>query len=258
MKWPTQVVLVRHGQSEFNVLRVIKERDPLYRKFKQAYEEDFTSDKARNLAEMVLEKYRLDLGDYQTRLTSIGIDQAKITGAGLSLDIEPPDVIYVSPYFRTRQTLDAMTNAWPELSSAKTTTDDRIREQEHGIQILYNDWRVFHVFHPEQKRMRDLFGAYWYQYPQGESMAQVRDRIRSFLTTLVREHAGQKVLLVTHHVTILCFLASMERLTPEKVTDMDKDLKPVNCGVTFYIGNPDKGQDGRLELTEYNRKYYSD
>ena len=258
MKWPTQVVIVRHGQSEFNILRDKKELDPLYQEFRKAYETQFDSDYTRRLAMMVWEKYRLNISDYETRLTEKGVEQARITGSGLNRDAELPDAVYVSPYLRTRQTFEAMAEAWPELSSVKMTTDDRIREQEHGMQILYNDWRVFHVFHPEQKRMRDLFGLYWFQYPQGESMADVRRRVGSFLATLIREHAGQRVLLVTHHVTILCFRAAVERLTPEQLVDMDVNLRPVNCGVTSYRGNPFAGQDGHLELVQYNKKYYTD
>jgi phosphohistidine phosphatase SixA len=40
--------------------------------------------------------------------------------------MEVPDAVYVSPYLRTRQTFEAMMEAWPQLSSAKMTTDDSI------------------------------------------------------------------------------------------------------------------------------------
>jgi broad specificity phosphatase PhoE len=63
MKWPTQVVLVRHGQSEFNVLRNKKESDPLYWEFRKAYKNQFDSDYTRRLARMVWDKYRLNISD---------------------------------------------------------------------------------------------------------------------------------------------------------------------------------------------------
>ena len=33
----------------------------------------------------------------------------------------------------------------------KIIEDERIREQEHGLSSIYNDWRVFFTLHPEQK-----------------------------------------------------------------------------------------------------------
>jgi len=53
--------------------------------------------------------------------------------------------------------------------------------------------------------------------PRGESMAQVRERIRPFLLSLVAKHAGQTVLLVTHAgvmraVDSLCRNASFDAI----------------------------------------------
>ena len=164
-----------------------------------------------------------------------------------------PDIVLVSPYMRTQQTYTEITVAWPALLSVPVIYDDRIREQEHGLSLLYNDWRVFHVFHPEQKKLYDLMGPYWYQYPQGESVPQVRDRIRSMTNTLIREYAGAHVLIITHHLTILSFRANFERLSAEHFLRLDKREKPINGGLTRYRGNPNRGTDGKLELEYYNR-----
>ena len=122
--------------------------------------------------------------------------------------------------------------------------------------LLYNDWRVFNVFHPEQGALRTLLGPYWYQYPQGESVSQVRDRVRSILATVIREHSGKNVMMVTHHLTILSIRATLERLTHEQFMELDTNEKPVNCGVTHYRGDPDAGSNGKLVLDFYNRKLY--
>jgi broad specificity phosphatase PhoE len=134
--------------------------------------------------------------------------------------------------------------------------EDRIREQEHGLSLLYSDWRVFQTFHPEQRELYELLGPYWYQYPQGESTSMVRDRVRLFTNMLVREYSGKVVYLVSHHLTKLCIRANYERLTPEQFIDLDNHQKPINGGVTIYKGNPEVGTDGKLELIEYNKKLY--
>lgn len=61
---------------------------------------------------------------------------------------------------------------------------------------------------------------------------------------------------ITHHLTILATGANFERLSPEQFLHLDEYEKPANCGVTRYIGKPDLGNQGKLELNEYNRQYY--
>lgn len=256
MKWPLSVTLVRHGQSRYNALRTIKDKDPEYRAFKAAFQADYRSAETRRLAEEMRQRYALNMSDYGTPLTVAGKTQGRVTGSKLHENIPLPDVILCSPYLRTEETLTALMQGWTALGEVEVITEDRVREQEHGLSLLYSDWRMFHTFHPEQKQLHDLLGPYWYQYPQGESVSQVRDRTRMVLGMLVREYAGKHVMLVTHHLTILSLRANLERLTPEQFMDLDEHEKPVNCGVTHYAGNPDAGRDGKLVLNFYNRKLY--
>jgi broad specificity phosphatase PhoE len=259
MKWPTQLTIVRHAQSAYNILREKKAASPLYAEFKNEYEKDYRSPRAVELAEEVRKSFSLQVSDAETTITSEGEAMSRITGAKLREKIELPHVVFVSPYKRTNLTLAYMAEKWPELRDrtlVKFVPEDRIREKEHGLTLLYNDWRVFHVMHPEQKELQDLQGPYWYQYPQGESVSDVRERIRSFLGTLIREYAGQRVMLVTHHLTILSIRAILERLSPDRFIDLDENDKPVNCGVTIYRGDPTLGKSGQLVLSEYNTRLY--
>ena len=257
MKWPTDVTLIRHGQSAYNALRKAKARDADWIAFKAAHEKDIGSSESRRLAEIVMEKFALGVSDYETPLTDKGIRQAQLTGKGFrERNTRLPDVVFYSPYKRTENTLARLIDGWPALATVKAVADDRIREQEHGLSLLYNDWRVFQVFHPEQKKLRDLLGPYWYQFPQGESVSQVRDRVRSELGMLIREYAEKSVLFVTHHLTILSFRADVERLTPEEFILLDEKEKPINCGVTRYAGDPANGKNGKLVLSCYNEKLY--
>jgi len=256
VKWPASIVLIRHGESAYNELKITKDADPEYVKFKAIFEADAQSPQTRALAEQLLARYPTKHSDYQTPLTELGVQQSRIAAHRLSTQIDTPDVIFVSPYIRTRQTLASMTQGWGALSDVKTVVEDRIREQEHGLATLYGDWRFFHAFHPEQRRLSNLVGEYWYQYPQGESVSQVRDRVRSVTSTLIREHAGKNVMLVTHHLAILSIRANYERLSPEDFLRLDQDEKPINCGVTLYRCDPTAGSNGRLKLEYYNRKLY--
>lgn len=256
MKWPDYLMLIRHDVSEYNALKKAKEDDSLYREFKREYDEDFRSEKSRALAEKVHEKYDLKKGDHDTPLYG-GSSLARATGKKFRADNFPiPDIIFVSPYTRTLHTLDQIVSGWPELRNVKVVEDERIREQDHGLATLYYDWRIFHVMYPEQKRFYDLNGSYWYRYPQGENVPDVRERIRSWVTTIVRDFAGKKILVITHHLTILSVRANLERLDAAEFIRLDHEEKPINCGITLYKGNPHQSRGGKLILEIYNKKYY--
>ena len=256
MKWPASLTVMRHAESVYNILKAKKAEDPQYQEFKREFEKHPYSDKTRALAVLVGEKYALKMSDYDTPLSVIGRTQAETTGykmrRGTEHSFVKPDVVLVSPYVRTRETLDLVQSGGFNLGDTPVVHEDRIREQEHGLSLLHSDWRVFHALNPDQKRLRDTMGPYWYQYPQGESVSMVRDRIRDVLSMIIREYAGQHVLMVTHHLTILSLRANLERLSPEEFIRLDNHEKPVNCGITIYRGEPKLGKNGKLVLESYN------
>lgn len=264
MKWPSELVIVRHGESAYNALKAQKENDPLYQRFKKKYNEvrDWEAPLPQDLVDLakdIARKFSLGISDYHTPMTELGKEQSVRTGEELQRNIEMPDAIFVSTFLRTRQTLEYMTQGWRELSGVRTYPEERIREKSPGEAVLYNDWRVYNILHPEQKRYRDLYkelADYFYTYPGGENIPQARDRIRSWVTTLIREFAGKRVLAITHHLTILAVRAHLERLGPEEFIALDKNEKPVNCGVTIYRGDATQGEDGKLVLEVYNQKLY--
>lgn len=257
MKWPDLLMLIRHDTSAYNVLKAQKEKDPLYQDFVRAFTQDHRSEETKCLAEKVRAKYALTMGGHATPLVDENGTKAFQTGGALKKDGVLPDVIFVSPFERTLETLRHMIRAWPELAEVTTYRDDRVREQEHGLANSYSDWRVFYALHPEQKDLHQREGSYWYRYPQGESVADVRERGRSWLTTLTRDFAGKKVLAVTHHLNILALRANLERLDVEDFLRIDEEDKPINCGVTLYEGDPNLGTNGKLKLSYYNKQLYS-
>lgn len=263
MKWPNTLVAIRHGESAYNSQKVLQEDDPQYREFKKVYNKferhpNKYGDLAREMAKVILDsgKYRFSHGDHETPLTDKGKWQAETTGRKLAEILPLPDMIMVSPYLRTKQTLGHLAIGWPELKDVHTVEEERLREQEHGIRAIYGDWRIFNVFHPEQFELRTMQGAYWYRHPQGENIPDVRERTRSLIGTIVREYYEQDIWWVTHHLTKLSLRANFERFGADEFLRLDSDEKPVNCGVTIYRGYPKKGKDGKLLLDQYNTKLY--
>jgi len=256
MKWPESLTLIRHARSAYNELKTKKAESRLYQAFKTAFEQDPESAETHKLAQEVKNTLTLNSGDHNTPLAPEFTWQAKVTGEKLKDIIEPPDVIFVSPYLRTYETLYQLMAGWPELKQVKIVEEERIREQDHGISLLYNDWRVFCALNPGQFELKNIEGNYWYRFPQGENAPDVRERLRSWLVTLIRDFREQNVLAVTHHLAILSLRANLERLDAKEFLRIDRENEPINCGVTLYRGYPELGQDGKLILKEYNLKLY--
>ncbi|MCK9344598.1 MAG: histidine phosphatase family protein [Candidatus Pacebacteria bacterium] len=255
---PKSVILIRHGESEYNSLARRKESEPLFQKLKASYDRSPTSRRTRDLAEKLQKKLTAPWGDHNIPLTQEGMRQAKVTGEKLRNTLASTDVIFVSPYVRTRDTLAHMMDGCPELRYVPVVEDILLREQKYGLGILFNDWRVFQALMPEQKKYRDLDGPYWYQYPQGESIPDVQLRMRIFALDTLAKYAGRNVLIISHHRTILSYVANQKNLSPEQVLALDKKERPANCGVTTLIGDNYFGDCKGLKLEYYNRCFWKD
>ncbi len=258
MKWPETITLIRHDESAYNRHGKNKDRNLVYKEFKDAYDVSPDSDHVLHLAQELRGVLSLGYGDHNTPLAKNAGWKAEKMAARLKEYINLPDIIFVSPYERTLHTLERMKAGWQELNDVRVVEEERIREQDHGLSVLYSDWRLFNVFNPDQRKLRELQGSYWYRYPNGESVPDVRERLRSWTTTLTRDFSSKNVLTVTHHLAILAFRANMERLDEHEFNSLDqnKKTKPINAGATVYRGRSDQGTDGKLVLDFYNRKFY--
>ncbi len=276
MKWPSSLTLVRHAESEYNALKEKKKQIPEWAEFSKQFNRgygkknfadrvldgEWPSPELVTLARAVRKKVRAMFGpysDFDTPLSERGKWQSSETGKQLlAMELETPDIVYVSPYLRTRQTFEGIMGEWPALKDTKVVEEERIREQEHGMTSLHGDWRIFSVLNPEQAAVQKTSGSYYWRHPQGESVCDVRERGRDFLSMLIREQSEKNVWAITHHLTILSTRANLERWGQKEFIDADENSKPVNCGVTMYEGIRGEGKDGRLLLKEYNRKHYPD
>jgi len=231
MKWPESLTLIRHGESEYN---------------------------KNKIENKLFDPCQLEYSDETTPLTDEGKRQANVVGEKLKEIIKIPDVVIISPYLRTRETFDNLMLGWPELKNIVQFEDERIREQDHGLKLIYCNKDEFFKAFPEQEKLHKKTGEYYYRWPQGENVPDVRERLRSWVSTIVRDFHDQNVLVVTHHLTILGMRANLERLDADEFLRIDKEEKPINCGVTIYKGNPKLGKDGqgKLELVAYNSKLY--
>ena len=77
-------------------------------------------------------------------------------------------------------------------------------------------------------------------------------RLRSFVDTLGREFAGERVVIVSHQVVIMVFRYLLERLTEAEVLAIDRAAEVANCSITSYELDPDAGPRGGMRIVAFN------
>ena len=180
----------------------------------------------------------LTVPDYALNLTAKGIEQARQAGKMLKAVIGDEGLyVYLSPYFRTRQTFQYLHES-VSANIVKSFEDPRIREQDWG-----------HLRHPDDNeeimQQRDSFSTFYYRIPDGESGADVYDRVTTFMDTLYRDFNKAdyppNVLLVTHGLTMRLFLMRWFHWTIEEFENL---RNPHNCQIVVM----QKRFDDKYEL----------
>jgi probable phosphoglycerate mutase len=248
-KWPANLVIVRHGQSQRNV------------------------EKEAAKAKGLFKSYVGDVRDQDTPLTPLGEGQALHVGTYLRdtfvNKVGAFDVVLMSPYLRTRQTTNKILQGLGVDNKAgldsyrpapRVTQDERLREIEFGIfDGLTREGLA--AKYPEEVRRREKEGKYWYRPPGGESRPDVGLRLQSLLITIAREFANQNVLIVTHSVVVMMFRKLLERWTEELYLEVDSTDDVKNCSITNYRSESYHHPrttygSNKLKLVEYNTICY--
>ncbi len=227
MAMPNDIVFVRHGQSEANIIQRLTKEGKSH-----AHESDIN-----------------DRPDWKQRLSCKGVEQAK--NAKLWIDenldgVESFDARYVSPFLRTCETAAYIGG----MHVGEWTIDDRIVERSWGVYGI--------VPRAEQRSHFPLTAKLhsatpWYvRFDGGESMPDVYGRFRDFQGTLHREQSGRRVLVVSHGDFINVARYGIERMRPEQWEAVDRDPKFTirNCSITHYTRiNPEDQNDIRDKIS---------
>src|SRR5690606_30587749 len=139
MKWPQELTLIRHAEYTYNRNKVDKKHNQTYIDFNQAFEQDWKSNKTKDLAIKVAVMLSQNNGEDSTTITHEGRLEARQMGEKLSQEITLPDTVYLSPFLRTRETWNEMKKGWPKLEDCRVLIDERIREQDFGLRVLDGD-----------------------------------------------------------------------------------------------------------------------
>jgi len=162
-----------------------------------------------------------EVGDHSVELTPRGHDQARQAGALIGAEFFTGAIAYSSPFRRARDTLDdLLSGAGIDRSTLLHYEDPRLREVDHG-----------YVSIDTQRPMQTKYGPFYYRFEGGESPADCYDRTSGFLESMMRQVlrvGAERVLIVTHGLTIRCFVMRFLHLTVEQFDSM---ANPVNAAV---------------------------
>ena len=220
---PRLILIIRHAQSEGNKDKTIHQDTP----------------------------------DHKVGLTSEGHQQALQAGEKLRELLRADDSLhfFISPYRRTRETtegiLDGLCSNSPipspfQRSRVKVYEEPRLREQDFGN------------FQPGTEEVERLwreradYGHFFYRIPNGESGADVYDRITSFNGSLWRRFSEDDMssvaILVTHGLCSRVFLMAWYHYSVE----FFEDLRNINHCEFLVMKH---GLNGRYVLQNKLRRW---
>jgi len=212
LSWPSNLWVVRHGQSAGNVAR----------------------DAAEAAGHVLID---VEWRDIDTPLSELGVEQSRALGRWFAQlpAHEHPDVIVCSPYVRARETARLVMEEakWSRGDHLRLRVDERLREKEFGVLDRLTRHGIRQQF-PELHQQRSHVGKFYFRPPGGESWCDVILRLRSLTEMVCREHAGQRVLLVGHQVIVNCMRYLIDDLDEAQILALDAQMDVPNCSVTSW------------------------
>lgn len=185
--------------------------------------------------------------DHLIPLTSSGIEQARDSGKKIGSIIgEESFGVFTSPYIRTMQTKNAMLDGIGAIPLFDYQ-DPSLREQEYGNMPTVDASN-------QNRACRDIIGRFFYRFPDGESCADVYDRMAIFMQSLFRrfdqETCPENIVIVSHGTAIKCFLSRWFHWGVEYFDSLgllpnchisvltSQDERKGNCHVRYILSEP--------------------
>ncbi len=166
--------------------------------------------------------------------------QAQIGVTAEMLAAEPIDVFYTSSLIRAQKSTSGI-NVYHE---APVVTDDRLAEIDAGLwegRFLTDIEKEF----PEQfnnwRKFPDRFAA-----PEGESMAQVYERVSKALEDIIRDNDGKTVCIVSHGCAIKNMMCFLHGWSIDKIGDV-----PLGTNMSVNVVMADKTGKKEILIENY-------
>ncbi len=228
---PKNLFLVRHGQSEGNLVR---------KQFEESGDESFFSDEF------------LGLHESQYALTDQGVAQAKKAGQWFAAK----KFIFFDRTLVSNNVRAMQTASYLQIENAEWMVDFNLRERDGGLfDVITPSKRDLH--YADQQKFYNT-QPFLFRPPQGESIADVCQRIKIVLDTLARECDGKNVIIVCHGHVMRTFRIILEKMSLQKTNGLllnkEEWAKVPNCSVIHYTReNPYDNKHGLSDHFDWMR-----
>lgn len=209
---PIDIILVRHGESEGNVVHKASRRGD-----NRLFTPEFRDRHSRTF-----------------RLTDKGIAQAKAAGEWLRANVPMPlDRFYVSDYMRAKETAALL-----GLPNAQWRVEYQLRERDMALMDNCPEDEKRRLFALEQKQYEvDPFLSY--PAGGGESIAQMCLRMKAdFIEHIARECFDKRIIAVCHGHVMRPVQLELEHLGHDDFIRLDESDDPAdkihNCQIFWY------------------------
>jgi len=157
-------------------------------------------------------------------LTQKGIEQTEILGETMKL--KSVSAIYTSPYARTRETAQRISQAI-SFDTSKIVEDSRIGEFNFGDL----EGKKFSEY---AQYATGAMQAYDIPIPNGESYLDAKKRFGQFLFDIDSKHNGETILVLTHGIGIEAMYAIIEGADMNRSKEIIDTLTPANGHVLEF------------------------
>lgn len=209
---PLNLYVIRHGQSEANVIIEAGKRGDM----------------------SLFTEENVTVPDRSWRLTPTGVEQARAIGEWVRGEQPAFDRYITSPFIRTRETAGNL-----GLPDARWQEMRVVRERSWG-EISTMGMDAFEEQYPNNAMFKRTDPLYW-RPPAGESIADVAEnRVHNLLSNLRRDSAGEgvqdAVVVVSHGDFMGALRLCVEDLTDERYLEMERDKTGTirNCQCLHY------------------------
>ncbi len=159
-----------------------------------------------------------------------GRRQIKKIANELKMKGEKPDLIISSPLKRTRQSAAIIAHTFKVMF----TIDRNLSEKDLG-DLTGKTWKEVKRNYKFVSKKLDRKRYYDYSLYNGESVDQVRERVKKFLDNINRKHNHNKTIIVVTHAGILSIL--LHEFFYNQVKDFPVKINPACCYICNYNGH---------------------
>ena len=146
---------------------------------------------------------------------------------------ERPTRMVSSTHERTRQTSDGLVKHGG--LALEVIHDERFIEKKWGV-IGGLTRQGYHIRFPEEAARRARQGDFRYRPAKGgESLRDVKKRVKPALEEHLEAHADETLAIVTHSQVILVLRQLIEKLSEREALELDETRKIPNCSICVYV-----------------------